>query len=187
MYPRTKCPGLPGLLVLVGILLTGCIAAPVGQSQFVEGTDWSTYRSFAFLEDNLLVVSSPSPVNPALQSVLVEEVQAYLTKRGYRQAARPADADFTIGFAVGGMPSVRTTTFGDNYNQVRVIGEGVDEETVTQESTQAGLLIDFYDPAGNKKWTGWAVQELSMGDQIRLRSTVRDTVAVILKDFPPEA
>ena len=137
--------------------------------------------------DDLLVVSSPSPVNPALQPILVEEVQAYLTKRGYAYAADVKDADFTIGFAIGGAPTAKTTVFGDNYNQVRIIGDGVDEEIVTQESTQAGLAIDFYDPSGGKKWTGWAVQEITMGDQMRLRSTVRDTVALILKKFPPES
>lgn len=173
--------------LLASLLLAGCTAAPVGQSTFVEGTDWGTYRSFTFLEDNVLVVSSPTPVNPALQPILVEEVRDYLTKNGYRQASSPADADFHIGFAVGGTPSMRTTTFGNNYNQVRVVGQGIDSETVTQQSTQAGLLIDFYDHSGNKKWTGWAVQEISMGDQIRLRSTVRDAVAIILKNFPPGA
>jgi len=175
------------LLALAGGLLIGCTAAPVGQSQFVEGTDWSAFRSFAFVEDHLLVVASANQVNPALEPILVEEVQTYLTKRGYRLVPRAADADFTIGFAIGGAPTMRTTTFGDNYNQIRVVGQGVDEETVTQESTQAGLLIDFYDPSGNKKWTGWAVQEISMGDQMRLRSTVRDTIAIILKNFPPGA
>jgi len=174
------------LLALAGVFLVGCTAAPVGQSQFVEGVDWTTFRSFTFVTDNVLVVASANQVNPALQPILMEEVQSYLTKRGYRYVPRVADADFTVGFAIGGTPSMRTTTFGDNYNQIRVVGQGVDEETVTQESTQAGLLIDFYDPAGNKKWTGWAVQEISMGDQMRLRSTVRDTIAVILKNFPPE-
>jgi hypothetical protein len=177
--------GASMLLALTGFLLIGCTAAPVGQSLFVEGVDWSTLRSFTFVEDNVLVVASANQVNPALQPILMEETQAYLTKRGYRYVPGVSDADFTVGFAIGGTPSMRTTTFGDNYNQVRVVGQGVDAQTITQESTQAGLLIDFYDPAGNKKWTGWAVQEISMGDQMRLRSTVRDTIAVILKNFPP--
>ncbi len=185
MSANTPASGVSILLVLVGFVLLGCTAAPVGQSQFVEGTDFGSYRSFAFVQDNLLVVSSPTPVNPALQSILVEEVQAYLTKRGFTYAPQPADADFTIGFGVGGLPSARTTTFGDNYNQVRIVGQGVDAETVTQESTQAGLLIDFYDPAGNKKWTGWATDEITMSDQMRLRTTVRDIIAIILKNFPP--
>lgn len=179
-------PGTPVLLVLACLVMLGCTAAPVAETLYAEGTDFTTFRSFAFEEDELLVVSTPSPVNPALSSILVEEVQAYLTKRGYTYTPKAADADFTIGFAVGGTPTATTTVFGDNYNQVRIVGEGVNEERVTQESTQAGLVIDFYDPAGNKKWTGWAVQEITMGDQIRLRSTVQDTVAIILKTFPPE-
>ena len=174
-------------LLLAGLSLIGCTAAPVGQSLFDESTDFSTYRSFAFPTEDVLVVSSASPVNPALEPILVEEVQAYLTKRGYRFVTDPAAADFTIGFAVGGNPSTRTTAFGDNYNQVRIIGAGVDDEVVNQDSTRAGLMIDFYDRSGTKKWMGWAVDEITMGDQMQLRSTVRDIVAIILKNFPPEA
>ena len=174
------------LLALAGTVLLGCTSAPVARSTFVQGTDFSTFKTFSFLETDVLVVSSPSPVNPALQPILMEETQAYLTKKGYRYAPTVADADFTIGFSVGGNPSMRTTVFGDNYNQVWIIGEGVQDMVVTQESTQAGLMIDFYDSAGNKKWMGWALDEVTYSDQVRLRSTVKDIVAIILKHFPPE-
>lgn len=175
------------LLILTGAALLGCMAAPVGQSRYPEGTDFSSYRSFSFVEENVLVVSAANPVNPALEQILVDEVRAYLTKRGFQYVPTAADADFTIGFAVGANPSARTTAFGNNYNQVRIVGRGVDDVVVTQESNRAGLLIDFYDRAGDKQWIGWAVQEITMGDQIRLRSTVRDVVSVILKNFPPES
>jgi hypothetical protein len=34
---------------------------------------------------------------------------------------------------------------------------------------------------------GWTVQEITMGDQKRLRVTVNELVGVILGHFPPEA
>lgn len=175
------------LLILTSTALLGCMAAPVGQSRYPEGADFSSYRSFGFVEDNVLVVAAASPVNPALEQILVEEVRAYLTRRGFQYVPSAADADFTIGFAVGANPSARTTAFGNNYNQVRIVGRGVDDVVVTQESSRAGLLIDFYDRAGNKQWIGWAEEEITMGDQIRLRSTVQDAVSVILKNFPPKS
>lgn len=173
-------------LVAVAWALFACSAKPVGYSDFDPGTDFTGLRTFTWA-DNTLLVSSPDPVNPALEPTLKEEVRRYLDRRGYRYTANVAEADFVIGFAVGGTPSLRTTTFEDNARQVYVVGEGLAAETVTQQSTQGGLVIDVWDRAsGEKKWMGWTVTEVTGGDQANLRPLVRDLTEVILQHFPPE-
>ena len=68
-----------------------------------------------------------------------------------------------------------------------MVGQTQSAEVVTQESTEAGLVIDLYQqPSGDKKWMGWTVQEITMGDMQRLRVTVSELVGVILGHFPPE-
>ncbi|MGD8416182.1 MAG: DUF4136 domain-containing protein [Pseudomonadales bacterium] len=189
MTRRPTCGPL-GLLLLAcaAIALVGCTSKPTGYSDFDAGTDFSGFRTFAFMPKNTLVVSAPAPVNPALESILREEVRAYLTRRGYGYSADADEADFLVGFAVGATPTSRTTSFGDNSNQVRIVGQAVEAETVTQDATTAGLVIDFYDrPSGRKQWMGWTVQEMSMGDRMELRQTVHDAVTIILANFPPEA
>ena len=80
-----------------------------------------------------------------------------------------------------------TTVFTGNQRQVYVVGQTQSAEVVTQESTEAGLVIDLYQqPSGDKKWMGWTVQEITMGDMQRLRVTVNELVGVILGHFPPE-
>ncbi len=177
------------VLLAAGLALVGgCQAKPVGYSDFDAETDFSGFRTFAFVPERTLVVASPNPPNPALEPTLKEEVQAYLTRRGFRVASSPADADFLVGFAVGGTPTLRTTAYTDSSRQVHIVGSATDlhAAVANQESTAAGLVIDvFAQPSGEKKWMGWTVQEITTGDLMRLRVTVRDLVATILQHFPP--
>ena len=114
-------------------------------------------------------------------------MRAYLTRQGFRYTENEADADFVIGFAVGGTPTTRTTAFTDNYRQGRIVGQGLSTQVVNQESTEGGLVIDMFEQdSGEKKWMGWAIQEITMGDMVQLKRTVRETVGVILRHFPPE-
>ena len=76
--------------------------------------------------------------------------------------------------------------FTSNQRQVYVVGQTQGAEVVTQESTEAGLVIDLYEQeSGQKKWMGWTVQEITMGDIKRLQVTVNELVGVILDNFPP--
>lgn len=172
-------------LVLAG--LSGCVAKPTGYSDFDIETDFSGFKSFAFPPNKALIVSSPDPVNPALESVLKEEVQRYLTRKGFTFSPKVEDADFVIGFAVGSTPTARTTIFTSNYRQVYIIGDTRPAQVVTQQGMDGGLVIDLYErDSGQKKWMGWAIQEITMSDQVRLQGTVRELVGIILQHFPPQ-
>jgi len=176
-------------LLFVGLAaaLAGCTAKPTGYSDFDVETDFRAFRSFAFLPEKTLMVTSPNPPNPALEPTLIEETRKTLVRKGYRFEENPADADFLVGFTVGGTPTARSTAFTSNRRQVYVVGETQLDQVVTQESTQAGLVIDLTDPSsGQKKWMGWAIQEITMGDLKRLRLTVHELVGIILQHFPPD-
>ena len=169
------------------LVLGGCTSAPVGFSDFDVETDFSGFRSFAWVPDRALVSASPNPVNPALEPTLKQEVRSYLTGRGFRYVSNPDDADFVIGFAVGGTPTVRTTAFTDNYRQVRIFGPSRSAEVVNQESTEGGLVIDLFESeSGQKKWMGWSQTEVTMGDQVNLTPLIRQLVGIILGHFPPQ-
>ncbi len=182
-------PSSPAVtLILLAGLLGACTSLPTGYSDFDPETDFSTFRTFAFLPDNTLVVASPNPVNPQLEPTLKDQTRKTLTRKGYEYTSNPEQADFLVGFSLGGTPTARTTVFTSNQRQVYVVGETQPTEVVTQESTQAGVVIDLYDQAsGEKKWMGWSVQEITMGDIKRLQVTVGEIVGVILGHFPPDA
>ena len=173
------------LASLIG--LSACTSLPTGYSDFDPETNFSAFKTFAFLPEKTLLVASPNPVNPQLEPTLKEETRRALTRRGYQYTSDPEQADFLVGFSLGGTPTARTTVFTSNQRQVYVVGQTQHAEVVTQESTEAGLVIDLYEQAsGEKKWMGWTVQEITMGDIKRLQVTVNELVGVILGQFPPE-
>ena len=177
---------LTSVLGLVG--LSACTSLPTGYSDFDPETDFSTFQTFAFLPEDTLFVASPNPVNPQLEPTMKEEVRRALTRKGYSFSEDHQQADFLVGFSVGGAPTARTTVFTGNQRQGYVVGQTRRAQVVTQESTEGGVVIDLYDQeTGQKKWMGWAIAEITMGDMKRLQVTVNELVGVILGQFPPDA
>jgi len=174
-------------LLCVGFWLAGCVAKPVGYSDYDKETDFSAFRTFAFVPDRTLVVASPDPVNPALEGTLKEVVRNYMTGRGFSYTDNPAAADFLVGFTVASADTVRTTMYIDNYRQVRVFGTGLDAAVVNQQSADGALVIDFFlQPDRQKKWMGWTITEITRSDQVNLKRAARELVGIILGHFPPD-
>ena len=182
---------LSGLLfgVLSGMLfgIAGCATKQTGYSDFDVGTDFSTYQSFSWIPGKALVLTSPDPVNPALEGFLKAAVQDNLSGRGYRYTANAEEADMLIGFAVGSTSTVRTTAFTESYRQSQIVGSMLETEVVNQESMEGGIVIDIYDQAsGEKKWMGWTETEITRSDQVNLQPAVREQVGIVLAHFPPD-
>ncbi len=169
--------------------LTGCVSKkPTGYSDFDKETDFSNYQSFAWISRNPLFVLSPDGVNPALEGILKDEVRSNLTRRGFRYVTKPEDADFVIGFTVGSQETMRTTVYSQRYKSAWIVGGATYTQigVHTQDSTKGGIVIDIFDQAkAEKKWMGWALQEITMNDRRFLQDTVRELVKIILANYPP--
>lgn len=189
--PRTLARSFLALALTSATALMGlsaCTSLPTGYSDFDPETDFSRFQTFAFLPEDTLFVASPNPVNPQLEPTMKAEVRKALTRKGYTFTSDHEQADFLVGFSVGGTPTARTTVFAGNQRQGYVVGQTRRAQVVTQESTQGGMVIDLYEQeTGQKKWMGWAIQEITMGDMKRLQVTVNELVGVILGHFPPDA
>jgi hypothetical protein len=177
------------LALTLGMALVGCASKkPIGYSDFDAETDFSSYKTFAWISLNPLYVSSANPANPALQGIIQDEVKANLSGRGFRYVGNPKQADFVIGFTVGSQETMRTSVYSQTYKSSWKVGGYAYTQigVFNQDSTEGGLVIDVFDQAkAEKKWMGWAIQELSMNDRIYLQDTVHELVTIILGHFPP--
>ncbi len=168
--------------------LAGCASKPVAYSDFDEETNFSSYHNFAWISQNPLFVTSPGATNPALESILKDEVRSNLTGRGFQYTSNPEEADFVIGFTVGGQDTMRTTVYSQRYRSSWIVGGHTFTQigVHSQDSTTGGIVIDVFDQAkAEKKWMGWAIQEITMNDRRFLQDTVRELVTIILAEFPP--
>lgn len=169
------------------LALSACAARPVGYSDFDPETDFSGYRSFAWMSAHPLYATTPDPVNPALEGILMEEVKANLTRRGYTFVADAEQADFVLAFTIGSRAGMSTNLYPGLYRQSYTVGRGWGDVVATNEFTEAALVIDLFDRASaQKKWMGWSLTEITMNDRMNARPAVRELVDTILDHFPPD-
>lgn len=175
------------ILVACGLAF-GCAGNdPVAYSDFDPEADFSAYRTFSFISRHPLVLTTIDQGNPALEGYLMEETNAYLTRKGFQYVSRKADADFVVGFASGSQDTLTAAVYTGTYDHHIYWGRIRGTQVALQSGTEAGLVIDIFDEASaSKKWMGWAIGEMTMADEIELQETVRDIVPVILESFPPE-
>jgi hypothetical protein len=166
----------------------GCAGnQPVGYSDYDPETDFSAYRTFAFISRHPLVLTTIDQANPALEGFLKEAAKDTLTEKGFRYVSSKADADFVIGFAAGSQDTLSAAVYTGTYDHHIYWGRIRGTQVALQSGTEARLAIDIFEQASaRKKWMGWATGEMTMADEIELEETVRDAVAIILKTFPPE-
>ena len=179
---------IPFLALLLVLGFAGCAAKPIGYSDFDKETDFSGYQTFSWISARPLVVATTDAANPALETFLKEEVQANLTRRGFRYVQKQEDADFVIGFTAGSRDTMHTTVYRQDYRTSWMVGGWTYSEVgaFSQDSTEGGIVIDIFDRAkAEKKWMGRTIKELSMNDRIELQETVREVVDIILEQFPP--
>jgi hypothetical protein len=175
------------LLVLLASL-TGCTSLPVGYSDFDNETDFSGYKTFAWISKNPLHVGSLEYVPPDFERMMMDEIRTNLTRRGFKYVAKPKDADFVVGFTAGSQATMRNTSYRQDYQSSWLVGGYTYSQfgRYSQDSKEGGIVIDIFDRVkAEKKWMGWSITELTMNDQMDLRDVVRELVTVILARFPP--
>jgi hypothetical protein len=177
-----------GIVLIAFALAFGCAGNdPVAYSDFDPETDFSNYRTFSFISRHPLVLTTVDQGNPALEGYLMTEVKGYLTRKGFEYVPSKADADFVVGFAAGSRDTLNAAVYTGTYDHHIYWGRIRGTQVALQGGTEAGLAIDIFEEASaRKKWMGWATGEMTMADEVELRATVRDIVAVILEPFPPE-
>ncbi|CAN5215248.1 DUF4136 domain-containing protein [soil metagenome] len=109
-------------LFITGIM--GCSSYRIARNQGDKSTNWTTYRTFAFI-DTTRIDPTPSAAYQAAIAQVERAVGTELTKRGYQQLAsnQPAsqsDLLVNIGVVVNEKTQTRQTTI---YEAPRYIGQ----------------------------------------------------------------
>ena len=171
------------------VLVAGCAvreAKPIAFADYDRETDFSGYRSYAWMSVNPLYVATIQPVNPSLQKYLMDETSAQLTALGMRKVARPEDADFVVAFSVGTRDDLQINNYPAKYRQFATGSIGYRARSEVREVTTGAITIDVFNQAsGQRTWTGWATTGLTMDVRANSEPIVREMVRLILEVFPP--
>ncbi len=187
---------LTGILCsLSAALLIAACESPVivGTADFDPSVDFDTYRSFAWISDNPMIIAGERPprLSPLLEQRIKNSIKANFIGKGYVFSNEPDVSDLVVSFTVGLHDKIDIQSYPVGYRSPGnwrwgggYWGHG-GTQTVARNYVEGTLAIDLFD--GERKqpiWHGWATKELFEQDTVDQEKEVKTAVDGILASFP---
>lgn len=147
------------------------------QTEFAEGTDFSGYKSYRWITEDLVLIQSGTGSdrirNPDNEKRIRAAVDRELAAKGLTKGGE--DADLVVAFTVG--------------TKVRYQLEGGDRFSVVAGNpggtvTRGTLTLYFFDPASDAQvWEAWTSKDLD--GTADPDTVINAAVGVLMAEFPP--
>lgn len=182
----------------LGLLLTAVIALTSGCASIRSGAhqdpaaDLTTYRSFAWIDSDPLVVSAESTaaVSPLTRRKIMAALRASFEERGYDYRDDPAAADFVIAFTVGTREKIDRSSYpivyrGD-WDWHPYSGFYPHAGYEAHSYTEGTLGVDIFDARTRQPvWHGWASKRVRQADIDDPSPAIDIAAHAIAERFPP--
>ena len=174
--------------VTAALVLSAC-SSITAESNFNAGTDFSNYKSFAFISDTPLLVGQTAPISPFFEGRAMRAAQGALSAKGYEFVDDRENADFVVSFTIGGREKLRVTNYPSQPHGPADWrwGGPIHTEVDVRNYTEGTLAIDIFDVESREPvWHGWATKIISAADRRNPTPVINDAIKAILEDFPPQ-
>ena len=173
-------------IVSILVFLSGCASTPAGFSNAAPGVDFSSYRTFGFLENMATDRGNYESLETSYLKVAVSQA---LSEHGMEYSSEP---DLLVNFYIHTADKIRTRTvptasayygwrdpFYDPW-----YGYG-GYETRVDQYTEGTLNIDIVDAKANQLvWEGSISGRITDKDIRNMEQTIDGAVAVVMANFP---
>lgn len=166
-------------------VLSGCETSPTIQSNTEQNTDFTRYRTFAFLDKLTPKGQQYSTLTGKYLRLAISEE---LRRRGLSESE---DADLLVGFYVHTQEKIESHTTPSTsvgyygYRSRYGYGWGVGTETRVTQYTEGTLNIDVVDRARKQLiWEGIAIGRLKKKAPENLQQRINDVVTLIFEEYP---
>lgn len=160
--------------------VAGCAKQMQAQTEYAEGQDFSTYQSYRWLTEDLVLIQSGTG-NANIRNAENEQriraaVERELEAKGLSKAEGEA-AELVVAFTVG--TKVRYTLQGGGSNSIDLATN--ESETVTRGT----LTIYLFDAATQTQvWSAWTTKDLEAGAEPE--PIINAAVSLLMAEFPPQ-
>ncbi len=190
---------LMGVLVVAG-WFTGCAVTPAVFVDFDQSQSFQSYRTFAWIGDDPMIVTGDRGPNPFVAARLKGAIKDTIEGKGFQFVASPSDADFVVAYTVGARDKIDVRErevvdyYGphwrwgyDYFGVVRPRGFPRTEVT-TRQYAEGSLSIDIFDAKRKSPvWHGSGSKRLTRAElQGQSAESTRGAVQTILAEFPPQ-
>jgi len=186
-----KWPGIPAVVFLLAVLLTGCATIRTG-SHHDPAESFDSYQTFAWIADDPLIggANTQPPISPLSKKIVVQAIESELIKKGFVLAGEPKKADFVVSYTVGTREKIEATSYPRAYRGAwgwHLYGRYYYQTEVSHRSYTEGTLgIDIFDGTSKEPvWHGWATKTISSKDKANPAPNIQKAVAGIIARFPP--
>ena len=174
--------------VTVFTVAMGACSSMTVESDFNRDADFASYKTFAFISDNPVLIAGNVPVNPLFEGRAMNAAQAELTRKGFQFVSDRETADFVVSFTLGARDKIRVTNYPSSYHGPARWQWGAPyySEVDVRNYTEGTLAIDIFDVRQRGPvWHGWAVKTISDADRRNPTPVINEVVSAILANFPP--
>lgn len=178
-------------ITLVAVFGAGGCATQIDTfSDYDSQVAFHDLKTFAWISDQPMVASPKyAAANPFLEGRIRDAIRDELSSGGYRFVADDSAADFVVSFSVGGRKELSVESYPVAYrNRWTWGGTYIGESVSVEQNTEGTLAIDFFSvDARSPIWHGVARKNLTVAEEKLRGSIIRDAVAAILAEFPPQS
>lgn len=185
--------------IAFSICLAGCATSPTVHTDFDPSQSFDGYKTFAWISDEPMILSSDLGPNPLVARRLKVAIRTTLEEKGFRFVSSASSADFVVAFTVGARDKMDVRSrevvdyygthwrWGYDYFDIRRPINFPRTQVTTRQYTEGSLAIDIFDVERKSPvWHGSASKRLSSDEQKgRSAESTREAVRIILSEFPP--
>ena len=181
--------GIAAVLVLLACCLTN---AQDVRTNYMPGTDWSKYRTYAWVDEIQGVPNLGAHPDQVLDTQVKQAIDSQMTAKGFTKLADGSKPDLLVGYQLLIDREKQINGFGDTWGGGwggwGPWGGGFGTFSADTSTNYVGtFVVGMYDPAAKKLvWIGGAQHAIEPSkkpekDQERLNKGAQK----LLKDFPP--
>ncbi len=178
---------LTTLLCSAALILCGCSITTHTFTDRDNGADFSSYRSFSWIDKHPMIIGNPVPAltNPLMEARIQNAIMEELTAQGFEFVPTGGEADLVVSFTVGARQEIDVDSYPTAYRSWRWGSTYIGDSVEVQTTTEGMLAIDFFDAETKSPvWHGRVEKSLSKKDRKNEADLISRAVAAILADFP---
>jgi hypothetical protein len=170
------------------LFVNGCTTISTG-AHYDETTDFSTYRTFAWIGEDPYISGSNEPdVAPLTHAKIRSAIRMGLEDKGYQFLDERDRADFVVAYTIGTREEIYIESYPSPYYGPwgwHVRGSRYYVHDVAAHSyTRGTLSVDIFDGESKQPvWHGWAEKTVTVSDRKDPTAAINEGVAKLLGTF----
>jgi hypothetical protein len=189
----TKAIIFPAIAKFGPALVLALVACSVTFAQdvrtnYMPGTDFSKYRTYAWVNDVQGVAAVGGRPDQILDAQVKQAIDSQMAAKGFTKVEDGGKTDLLLGYQLAIDQEKQINGFGDNLGGWGPWGGGLGTFSASTSSNYTGtFVVGMYDPAAKKLvWIGAAQHAIEPSKkQEKNQQRLNKGAQKLLKDFPP--